>query len=699
MDILLLHSFDVTVIKKTPEGNIIERHYLRSLENENLNIVRAKLEGRKNTGPSDLQMGSNCYFLRKDAQISQNDEHNIYISEIIEENKDGFLLNIKQTTDFDYTQLKNEKGFAFKNDGSIISATEKGIKIDIGQINPPNSLSDSKTRTYICKDTCDRSCKRSFICDANISTVIEWFSVSLGLSRNASSESLESHTSSSSHFHEMYLKAELNISKSCVELTEDFIKDVKDALKGTTRDKKIDNLHKVSTKYGHFYSTQLILGGVISRKNVYTESSKKNSESSNINGNVSIGLSLANTSLSIDRRNEHATNSSNSDTNESTRVIGGIESMYHSEGLIPWKKSLDKAMNWKIIEYREIYLLFELLKGDLKEKVLEVFGPQILQAKFEPIKFTPSAHSKPYVYDLSPHLKEIKNMDKCQIFASIMSKDEKNVFSSYIDYENKDFMTPVIVIHHLHKCTASIIKLRKKKEFDLKLGWIIVGPTASFDFDMLLNPLILRSRKYTASGTNRIRITDCEDLDLQRTCMLGICEFEAETNTARAELNPENNFASTHPIIYNPEESTTVIGSHFVEPMSAFLFDCDLGRNSRTNEFLQGISLNFCAVDTTSSRAKITGQIDVNWNKANSSLFHNKHTLPINEAEKYPTLISQLFSNCNDNCKHYGFVNFKLDKITYGSLNLGKPSCEERITYLLTRNPLKIKQYPLMEPN
>ncbi|CAG8561225.1 5570_t:CDS:2 [Acaulospora morrowiae] len=664
-------------------------------------MVRTKLEGRKNMRPSDLQMGSNCYFLKKDAQISQNDEHNIYISEIIEENKDGFLLYIKQTTDFDYTQLKNEQGFTFNNDGSIISATEKGIKIDIGQINPPNPLNDSKTRTYICKHTCNSLCKRSFIYDANISTVIKWFSLSLGHSRNASSESLENHTSSSSHSHEIYVKAELNIPKSCVDLTDDFIKDVKEALNGTNRNKKIDNLHKVSTKYGHFYSTQLILGGVISRKNVYTESSKKSSESKNINGNVGIGLPLVNAkaSLNIDRRNEHATNYSNSDTNESIRVIGGIENMYHNEGLVPWKKSLDKAMNWKIIEYREIYILFELLKGDLKEKVLEVFGPQILQAKFEPIKFTPSVHSKPFVYDLSPHLKEIKNMDKCQIFASIMSKDEKNVFSSHIDYENKDFMTPVIVIHHLQKCTTNVIKLRKKKEFDLKLGWIIVGPTASFDFDMLLNPLILRSGKYTVSGTNRIRITDCEGLDLQRTCMLGICEFEAETNTASAELNPENSFASTHPIIYNPEESTKVIGSHFIEPMSAFLFDCDLGGNSKNNKILQGISLNFCAVDTDSSRAKITGQIEVNWNKANSSLFHNKHNLPINEAEKYPTLISQLFSNCNDNCQHYGFVNFKLDKITYGSLNSGKPSCGERITYLLPRDPLKIKQYSLMEPN
>ncbi|RIB28079.1 hypothetical protein C2G38_1603151 [Gigaspora rosea] len=125
---------------------------------------------------------------------------------------------------------------------------------------------------------------------------------------------------------------------------------------------------------------------------------------------------------------------------------------------------------------------------DLKKDVLNALGHRILKAGIENIHFD---MKDPYIHSLSPKIKEIGNVHNYQVFASIMSKNDKNFFSVHIDYVNRDKNTPVIVVHNIRgeNSMPTICQF--------KLGWIIVGPLTNFNFNVQF-PLAFRSMKQMA---------------------------------------------------------------------------------------------------------------------------------------------------------------------------------------------------------
>ncbi|RIB24329.1 hypothetical protein C2G38_693623 [Gigaspora rosea] len=172
--------------------------------------------------------------------------------------------SVESNQDFDYKQLKEqlkvERGFKLNNN-SIESADNQAFEIDIDQIKLDRLVS-TRTNSSKCEFSCDVSCKRSLMLEASIKSASDWFSASLGLSRKTSEHEHKHHKQLIEHSQDMHIRAELK--NLCFSPTKNYIKDIEDAVKDTyTTNEKIQNLRKVSEKYGHFYARHLFIGGAI----------------------------------------------------------------------------------------------------------------------------------------------------------------------------------------------------------------------------------------------------------------------------------------------------------------------------------------------------------------------------------------------------------------------------------------------------
>ncbi|KAF0489003.1 GGDEF domain-containing protein [Gigaspora margarita] len=674
MDVSLSPTMDaeisVTIIKSNSKNRSTE-YYICLSSKETLNVIRNELETC-----DDFRMGTNCYFMTKNgAQILRKNESKLKLMKIIEtRNNDSHFLYIKESAKFDLLQLTYEKGFKFDTDGSIENAKKKAFKININEIEPPSdSICDRKDKTYECNHAPSTNCKRSFIIDGNFSAALEWVCNSLKLSRINSEHTFNGIKTSTIHMYQWRPKKEIIISD--IIATDEFIGDVKAALKNNEED-LVKQLRELSERYGHFYAHRLILGGAI----VKNKSRAKNTSFfSAFNGD--------NTNISIP-----------------DSVIGGNEDKYLQEGMKSWDESLEDASTWKIIGYDKIYSLFELLDKNLKKEVLNALGHRILKAGTEDILFE---LKESYIHSLSPQIKEIGNVHNYQVFASIMSKSDKNLFSVHIDYVNKDKNTPVIVVHNIKRENSVSTLL-----CPIKLGWIIVGPLTNFNFNVQF-PLAFRSMKQMAS----IKKDHCTiKINHYKTCILGICALEADSQSSflnnidfakqeNSQLNSASSLGSiesteviSYPIDYDPKSIEIIVGTHFsTYKESACLFVYNLkDLNKPVDEtILQNLALYTCVVDVdvdVDSHEKFNfGQKSVEWKKSEQKNISYAEIRPGILSNNDLMLVSQLFKNCPA-CKH-GFVNFNSNtgQVIYKSINSELLDSVENIAYLLVSSANKAK--------
>ncbi|CAG8820725.1 26180_t:CDS:1, partial [Gigaspora rosea] len=133
------------------------------------------------------------------------------------------------------------------------------------------------------------------------------------------------------------MKQEIIIPKTSITLTESFINDVENALSAAD---KLIKLNEILGKYGHFCALRIVFGGAIIRiKNI----------------------------------NKFSENS------EQIKIIGGNTGKDTNSDLSAWTESLKDFRTWEIIEYSEICPIFDLLDGELRNKVLEALGKRILK--------------------------------------------------------------------------------------------------------------------------------------------------------------------------------------------------------------------------------------------------------------------------------------------------------------------------------
>ncbi|CAG8457121.1 15937_t:CDS:2, partial [Dentiscutata heterogama] len=538
----------ITIIKSDSENNRTE-FYTFFPRKETLNFIRTKLEEY-----DEFYMGTNCHFIKNKAPISRKDESKLNFMQIIETHDNGNnFLYIKEKAEFDKLRLKNEKGFKFDINGSIESASDKAFKIDINKIEFSDPGFVREEKEHKCNHAPNANCKRNLIIDEKFSVALEWVCNSLKLSWKNSKHS-------NIHLCEWRPKKEIIISD--ISATNEFIRDVKAAL--NNNEDIIKHLSYVSEKYGHFYAHHLVLGGARVKNKSHVVNSGE------------YGLKLSSMFRFGFGTNANVENAQSFHGDNYTSIIGGNKAKYFQDGMKSWDESLKDASTWKIIGYDKIYSLFDLLNEDLQKEVLNAFRPSTGTEDIPfKLKNSMNAISPPYIHNLSPHIKEIGNVNNYQVFASIMSKSNKNLFSAHIDYVNKDKNTPVIVVHNIKRENSnSTICL-------VKLGWIIVGPLTNFDFNIQF-PLVFKSMKQSVKHMASIKENHSTvKINNYKTCILGICALEADSqsnSTGNNDFTRKENYrlssASSvditestetvpYDLEYDPKKIEIVLGTHF----------------------------------------------------------------------------------------------------------------------------------------
>ncbi|CAG8684486.1 45244_t:CDS:2 [Gigaspora margarita] len=399
----------------------------------------------KNDEIQDMFKVQNRQVLRKSIN---DDDASINLSEF-QQSTDEFqpltdntyILNSKQSSCFDLTS--KFEGFIFDNN-IIKRASKRAFKIDIDKVESKTQLNNEITKVEKYNNKLDALFKRNLISCKNISNFLPFFIGDTFL------QTLDSLATSECSYTK-WEKEELNIPKSNIKPTEEFVKVVENALKSKDKETR---LRGISKEYGDFYACRLVFGGAMI-KEAY---------------------------------NEEILNIDNSQTSK-IRVIGGIKEQINGFSLKPWIKSLNDRDVWDIIEYDEIYSIFDLLNDNLQKEVLDVLGYRVLKAGINdvPLNWDFSKNAT-YVHSLATQfadLDKITKVNNCYIFASIIDKNDRDIFSLRVVYVHEHM--PLIVVHlkkSLHK---------KHKNSPIKVGWIIVGPPTNFDIDQTKCPVMIKS--------------------------------------------------------------------------------------------------------------------------------------------------------------------------------------------------------------
>ncbi|RIB02285.1 hypothetical protein C2G38_2228251 [Gigaspora rosea] len=158
---------DIIINKSYDNQSDSKEYYKRLPRKKKLDLIRKMLEKNEYDSNNTLHMGSNCFFLlvyspNNKAEILQNEECNYCISKIIEEKDGKHFLYIRQKIEFDKTMLKDEKGFKFNENSSVVKAYYRAFQINTDSIRRIDR-DDYIERSYKCKYEKNEFCKRSLI--------------------------------------------------------------------------------------------------------------------------------------------------------------------------------------------------------------------------------------------------------------------------------------------------------------------------------------------------------------------------------------------------------------------------------------------------------------------------------------------------------------------------------------------------------
>ncbi|CAG8635139.1 1066_t:CDS:2, partial [Dentiscutata heterogama] len=260
-----------------------------------------------------------------------------------------------------------------------------------------------------------------------------------------------------------------------------------------SRNKKLKELERILKIYGHFYASEVIFGGAIIEN--YNNISKQTKDSS------SLGIKVVGNFELIHAEGGYESNDTTSKTVDITKemlaIIGGDEVHFvknDPEAIKKWRNSFNNSKNWRIISYK-IRPIFDLLDNELKNKVLEALGEQILKVG------TITHHAELECSNLSPIVIDswsngifedvTSNPLQCQILASIMNKDNR-IYSLRIEYVDED--TPVFVIHYLGIC-------------------VIQSPSESSNYDIYQSKIVTGIHFFSENSSEKSACMFVHDLD------------------------------------------------------------------------------------------------------------------------------------------------------------------------------------------
>jgi hypothetical protein len=259
-----------------------------------------------------------------------------------------------------------------------------------------------------------------------------------------------------------YNKVSLNFR---LEPTMEFIEAVKEIIKSKNPRKFKD----IIDEFGQFIPKEVILGGrtyFIARENSEDDAGEyiKNTvcQASNIE---------------FEKKSLKSLSKNNSSKYQSFKSFGGKSFSYNDFNESDWLESLNDFKYWSCIKFKNPVNIFQLLSEDLRKQILSLVGKKILYNNTENYTyhlFEPGMHHT-FRLSIPENILEIlqRKDAECNIFAAVIDKKEKDIFSCQVVLaENED---PKLVIHCLQKKF-------KKRECKLKIMWMIVGYDVNFDF-------------------------------------------------------------------------------------------------------------------------------------------------------------------------------------------------------------------------
>ncbi|PKB99928.1 hypothetical protein RhiirA5_505458 [Rhizophagus irregularis] len=438
--------------------------------------------------------------------IAREDEENIILEKIMD--KKSMFLYLKSESEPDWKFLKDKLKLEYGCTETLGKANKRAFTIVSCEM---NEIIDGYENNIIQIDLEENKIiKNDFLLIADIDIPnFTKLGVSIKSSDIKNSNIITSLTYNIIEYKKVSLKFKL-------EPTTEFIKAVKDVIDSKDPRKFKD----VINDFGQFIPKEVVLG---SGKAYFI--ARENSE---------------------DYAGEYAKN---------------IEKLFSSNSFneSDWIETLNDYKYWSCIKLKDPVNIFQLISKNLRKRILSFVGKKILFTSIEKYSYKmPESGSK--LINIPENILEIlQNKEaNCNIFATVIDKKEKDVFSYQIIWPpNED---PRLIIHCIQK------KFRKR-ECKLKIKWMIVGYDTNFDFNHSDFNTKLKVLKNDFNALNCQAISESLDLEYNPSILcFGI------------------------PVLSNLDSSNNslVIGHHFINDrenrkVGSYIFSYCLEKNHYVN--------------------------------------------------------------------------------------------------------------------
>ncbi|CAG8593785.1 19948_t:CDS:2, partial [Gigaspora margarita] len=499
-----------TIINEEPEDIIIIIHVDDNEEEHdagNITPSMSLLEVRKLLEHKNgIYMGENMKFLsiknNFHAQISFDKEEKYKVSKILDQDKCIHIL--KDTTKPSFFQFINKhhliRGRYFTpNIMEVKIAQQDAFKFKTNcNISSRLELSHSEclnAYSETCKEEVECIFVKHLISKVNASVLLAPYSFKFGVNFEKFCNKKQQASDSYEFRVAKCMKCSIIIMRDDIEPTEEFKDAINNALDQKTDELKLNELNKLSEKFGDFFPLETEFGGIIqyqidSNSNI-SISSKKNQ----------VGTDIQDISLS--HNSERNSSASKYRTNENYVIIGGDTheckniNIENIENQKDWLQSLRDCDKWGLINYLKIASIYELLDDELKMKFLRAFGQKMLHSDVIEVTFNKTNITNREEREISIPTDILTNMkenkEKYQIYATVLHTEENicEVFSVHIEYFSST--NPCLVIQCVKKKESIKFPFSRSREYKVKVAWMIVGFYSNFNF----KPSLLKLKSYT----------------------------------------------------------------------------------------------------------------------------------------------------------------------------------------------------------
>ncbi|CAB5376230.1 unnamed protein product [Rhizophagus irregularis] len=457
---------EINVFIKIIDNSPLQGYIIKKLNPDNrLSEIRKELESRDDI--DDMLLFSKKANDDEFGELKREDEEKFPLNEIITVENGLDTLYLKRIYwEFLNRQHKLDYGRIMSFDGIKI-AKKQAYKISKCELKEINSFK---------KDHLEFESKEDWMKKTNLFFDVDGINITnfvkLGLSIGSLRDKSFNKEVMSTYQYTEIGKVSLKFNKANLKLTEEFEKDVIDAIKSKNPGEKF---RKIAEDYGQLIPTEVILGGRVYINDVKKSSINSTDIFNNATGNIGFGSSNANVGINF---NNSETTSKFYNFNN-IRLLGGSHPESENFDSEYWIKSLKDYQYWECIEFRNPISIFQLLTDDLRKQTFESIGKRILHTSTEDCVYHLNEYGRHHIFELQDvNILEIIDDEEvaCDVFASVYedNKNSKNVFFN-CQILREPSAKPSIIIHGFQN------KFKQCK-YNLKVRIMVIGYDTNFNF-------------------------------------------------------------------------------------------------------------------------------------------------------------------------------------------------------------------------